>query len=151
MIFNPKRCFWEKCFLSLSSLICLSLCLYNIYEICEMYFGYKTTTFVKYESISKISLPAITLCFAKQDVYKKKDPAHPKATNDLLKSLAELSIKEQLEQLYDFDDIGNCSIMTTLGLDRMETKPPNSFVNCSKISPIRRSVDYERYFSVCSS
>ena len=109
-----------------------------------MYFAYKTTTFVKYENISKISLPAITICFRKQDVLKSKDPDQPQEVNEMLESMANLSIKTQLDMMYDFNNsIGNCYVMKTVGLYK-ESTSPNPSISCDQISPIRRSIDYER-------
>src|SRR6185437_6563438 len=51
-------------------IFCLSVCLYQIYTICEIYFSYKTTTSVSYGDFSVISLPAITVCFDKIDVLR---------------------------------------------------------------------------------
>src|ERR1700743_3797060 len=86
---------------------CLSVCLYQIIKICEIYFSYKTTTFVNYDNFLVISLPAITICFDKIDVlrddYRKhlniKDNTNDDE-NELVKQyLANYTITEQLDML----------------------------------------------------
>ena len=135
-IFKSKRCLGEKCFLSLYSLFCLIICLYNIFKICEIYFEFKTTTFVKYENISKISLPAITLCVSKSEVWKNSDSRHPLEHKEILKIISDLPIKEQFKQLYDFKDIFyNCTVMKTIGLQIDSLEP---MIACNKVSPIKK-------------
>ena len=142
MIFKKERCFVEKCFLTVYNIVCVFICFYQILQISEMYFAYKTITFVKYENISKISLPAITLCFEKHEVLRNKDLDQLLGTGkEVSKYLNNLTVKEQLTQLYNYQDIFEyCNVVNTIRQHNI-TIP---YSNCSAINLAKRSIDYHR-------
>src|SRR5437868_6070636 len=108
-------------FTKLNYIICLGLCLYQIYTISQLYFAYKTTTIVNYANSSLISLPAITICFNKYEVLRNKTFNNVNNNNDLGKSFENITIKDQFDQLYDYDDIISGCIVT-ITIDLAKTK-----------------------------
>ena len=143
MFFNSNRSLSEKLFLYLYSVFCLLSCLYQIYKICDIYFAYKTSTFVTYDDISTISLPAITVCMDKTEVLKRNafdTNGDQVSSNELL---ANLSIREQFERLYDFTDIfNNCSVIGTIDL---KSETHNPLIKCETVSSIKKSIDSTRF------
>ena len=144
MNFKLNEVFIEKGFQIIIYAICLGLCLYQIFTISELYFAYKTQTSVKYDNTSTISLPGITLCFNKWDLLKKNDLAQFKSSHDYSASISNISIKDQLALMYDFDDIfENCSVSKTRGL--VQNYQVNfSYIKCEHISGIKRSINYDK-------
>ena len=132
---------------------CLFVCLYQIYKICEIYFSYETITSVRYENIAIISIPALTLCFEKKDVLKEEymnrlnqSDNESELRENVNKFAANFTIKEQLEKLYlDHDQIFNaCAVYQSQGLKGVKEDRGgfgNSYYDCNKIAPIRKSID----------
>lgn len=136
------------------NILCLSLCLYQIYEICEIYFSYKTTTYVNYENLNEISLPALTLCMKKHDMIKESHLARLQAnmssTSKLTKKtiseyLNNLTVSEQLDALHDLThwEKFECGVLPN---KYMAVKwNTHYFIDCNNITAIRRSIEYQRY------
>lgn len=146
----------DKCYRLTFGLICVFGCAVQIYNICQIYFLYETTTLVKYRNIFDISLPAITICtekkyllkqeflnnvFVPSDETKVKNDSYFERIHDYINTF---NISQQFRILYDsFDVFGNhCWVMR-----------PNEFITitddyieCRDVVPIRRSIDY---YNVC--
>ena len=146
-----KRSF-EKLFRYLYGLFCLSVCLYQILDICDIYFSYTTTTFVSYENQSEISLPAITFCLDKRYLLKPEyldqiniNKSDDEGTQNMAVNefVANLTVKEQFDALYDFRETFNECIV----VQPKEISPDyltGAFVNCEAVAPIRRLIDYDK-------
>src|SRR5437868_11275892 len=96
-IFLKKQVTLDKVIGYMYFLLCLGLCLYQVCTICQIYFSYKTTTFVEYENISKISLPAITICMDKIEVIKNEVLQKYKIQKVSDEFLDNFTIKEQFQ------------------------------------------------------
>src|SRR5882672_3415464 len=95
-------------------IICLIGCMYQTYKISELYFGYQTTTDVKYELEATVTLPAITLCMNKASALKQdfiQNYYQKKSNNqDIKKYLNTLSIRDQIANMKAPEDLFTCSI-----------------------------------------
>jgi len=143
--------FKEKLFHYMFFTFCLSGCLYQIIKICEIYFSYKTTTFVTYDKMSLISLPAITICIDKQYMFKTeyldKNPINISDKQSLNTLFFSLTIRQQMDILYDFEDVFKYS---TLLKKKAFNKSHSNIVsdhsiNASKISKVIKSIGINRY------
>ena len=135
--------------------LCLSLCLYQISDICKIYFSYKTTTFVSYGNQSEISLPAITFCTDKQNLLNpeyldqllsESNEIQNNTTNDnqIKEMLSNMTVRAQFDALYDFKQLFNdCLVLNPIGLPNC-TYVYQSYCKCENVVPIRRSIDYNR-------
>jgi hypothetical protein len=129
-------------------IICLTGCLYQIYEISVIYFSYETTTDVRYEDEAITQLPAITFCVPKVSMIKKEylnqlvsnltDPSI-----EISKNFNALTIKEQFKALYTAEELFNekCFVRKTYAL-----KSTEKYVNCHLVSDIKLSINY---FNLC--
>ena len=147
---NPKLLAslnWKQLYRVSFFLICLATCLYEIIKICEIYFSYKTTTFVEYENISIISLPAITICVDKREVLS--DNAVQNLTQSVAnlsddkkdEFLAKLSIRDQFRALHNSSHIiKRCQLVKTIPFKN----EPGVYIDCERITEIKRSIDYHR-------
>jgi hypothetical protein len=124
--------------------ICLSGCLLQIYKISEIYFLYQTTTDVRYDKETNISLPALTICIFKLQFIKPEYSSQlfPNKTVNKLEIFNKLSIKKQFEALIPPEDIPKnfCFVVKTINLNDSSFK-----VECDVISPVRRTIDYLSY------
>ena len=125
-------------------------------NISQIYFSYKTTTLQKYNSLSLISLPAITLCIRKRFVITdqylnrlKKECIHfenDTSEANIDKCLSQITIKEQFKVFLPFEVVfPHCGVTAPKWF---ESKPEfdylYGYVRCENISSIRRSIDGER-------
>ena len=147
-------------FKKLFFLACLSACLYQIYTICDIYFSYKTTTFVNYDQFRVISLPAITVCFDKIDVLRDNvfNNTNQSETNykDIRKKVMAIfqnyTIREQMQMLYNYSEIFyNCFVLKTkqfIDVTKMSNNNTNDefysefYIPCQNISEIKQSINY---------
>ena len=97
----------QKCFQIICYTISFGLCLYQILTISGYYFEYKTQTSVKYDKMTDISIPSMTICFDKYDVLRDKSQDQSKDTKEFLMKFGNRPIREQFDLMYDFDDIFN--------------------------------------------
>jgi len=137
---------------------CLSVCVYQVYRICDIYLLYKITTSVTYGNISVISLPAITICFDKIDVLRDEyfvefNISHNQWDRNesklqVEKLCANYTIKQQFETLfYKYSQIfSHCLVLKTIAFNNEKTfhKYNDSYINCENISQIKTSIDYTR-------
>ena len=122
-------------------LICAAIFSYQIVTICQIYFSYKTTTFVKYENISKISLPAITICMDKREVIGNEAKERYNLTEVTDEILAKFTVKEQFAMLMEYRSIfKSCSVKTPI----LFKARPSSYKSCNKITAIVVSLDFSR-------
>ena len=132
------------------SLFCSSVCLYQIIDICYIYFSYKTTTFVRYDNQSLISLPAITLCMDKKYFFKpledgKSHGADKIKRNDrIVDGVAQLKIIYQFNRMVNnFEDFfDKCSVVRPKGVPPEEDQ--GLYVQCDSVTPIRIFLDYHK-------
>ena len=141
MILKTNRSSTEILFLIIYYTICLGLCLYQIFTISELYFAYKTTTSVKYDNISMISLPAITLCFDKNEVLREN--TLNKSENNFLHLMANETIKDQFKMLYEFWEIFNLCILIMQN-ESIHDLSPNQTENGCELTGIEKSIDFNR-------
>ncbi|XP_054157185.1 cytochrome P450 3A24-like [Oppia nitens] len=141
------------------------MCLYETIQICQIYFSYKTTTFVDYDNIEEISLPAFTICFHKRDLLRQQyltnvsNNGNQKQSNDYNEKLDQLfinlTIRQQFQLLQNWSDIvDNCNIYKPQQLINTiinNNNTTNSYhntqlnrVDCHQISKIRQSIDFSR-------
>ena len=112
-----------------------------IVTICQIYFSYKTTTFVKYENISKISLPAITICMDKREVITIDAKLRFNLSEATDEILAKLTVKDQFKIIMNYQDIFElCSVMTTVVFKSISLH----FMLCDEITRVVASIDYTR-------
>ena len=138
---------------------CLTGCLYQISDICNIYFSYKTTNFVSYGNQSEISLPAITICTEKQNLLKpeyldkilrenNKIQNNGKTGNRVQDFLNNMTVREQFDALYEFWQVFNgCGVFKPIGMAPNYLQDSNGlnlepYVDCESVVPIRRSIDY---------
>ena len=114
-----------KSYQALFFLACLICCLYQLYRISEIYFSYNTTTFVNYEKVSYISLPAITLCVNKKYVIKES----------YFRSIEALNLKgKQIDTHFNNLTIAQQQIDYQYGpIDNKEISPPSNIRNKKSI------------------
>ena len=153
---------FERIFQFLFFSLCLSLCLYQISDICKIYFSYETTTFVSYGNQSEISLPAITICTDKHYLLKpeyldkilnesNKTQNNTENVTPIQDFLNNLTVREQFNVFLNFSQAFNeCGVFKPKGV------PPNyyqkssdgisyePYVDCDSFAPIRRSIDYTK-------
>ena len=130
----------EQAFRVLYILMCVVMCLYQIVTICQIYFSYKTTTFVKYENISKISLPAITICVDKREVITNEAKERfnfSKVTDEIL---AKYTVKDQFKMLKNYQDIFECYVKPSI----LFASNAFHYIPCDYIKPFVESIDYSR-------
>ena len=151
---------FERIFRFLFFSLCLSLCLYQISDICKIYFSYKTTTFVSYGNQWEISLPAITICTDKQNLLKpeyldkilnKKNETQNKNEKQIQDFLNNMTVREQFNVLLNFSQAFNeCGVFKPKGvshnyyLKSSEGSSYEPYVDCDSFVPIRRSIDYTK-------
>src|SRR4051812_35245659 len=122
----------SKTFRKLFFVFCLTVCLYQIYKICDIYFAYKTTTFVNYDKFSVISLPAVTICLDKYEVLRDEYRIQLNATalnsnnafnNKFVSSyLQSYPVKKQFEMLLTYNDVFNtCYVLMPLRYDKNQS------------------------------
>ena len=132
---------YEQVFRVVYILFCAAMCLYQIVTICQIYFSYKTTTFVKYENISKISLPAITICVEKREVITNEAKERYNLSEATDEILAKLTVKDQFKLMMKYQDIfESCSVMTTVVFKSNSLH----YMPCDEITRVVASIDYTR-------
>lgn len=62
----------EKTFRYIFAAICFTGCLLEIYKISEIYFSYETTTDVRFNKETIVSLPAFTICAGKHNIVREE-------------------------------------------------------------------------------
>ena len=127
-------------------LVCLITCFLQVYEICEKYFLYETLTSVTFAKRSEISLPAVTICVNKfyifNDSYKSElnfDQDKNYTRFEFLKKINEFSIEKQFQILYSAEEVFSKSVVLKT---KQFSQLKDVFINCGKVSPIRRYIDY---------
>ena len=127
-------------------ILCLSLCLYQISKICEIYFSYKTSISMSYQNISEISIPALSICVDKSFLLNsnhltklgiKTQVESGRHSSRIGKYLNNMTIIEQIEAMATKEDIfpESCPI---------RSKESN---NSNKIHEIARIFQIWRYQS----
>ena len=118
---------------------CFSICCYQISQMCQIYFNYHTITSVSYEHDQLIVLPGATVCIKKQ--YVVKDEYKKSSEEEILATINRMTVRDQFRALLTIDQIlESCEVMKPLYM--IDVKTP--YVNCSQLSPIKRSIDYLR-------
>ena len=140
-------------------IFCLSVCLYQIYTICEIYFSYKTTTSVSYGDFSVISLPAITICFNKIDVLKdhhldqlniSRNGVNKHESQIVVKIFcSNYTVRQQFDMFYPFKDIFSlCQVSGNRFINKTSNKNKTNenkyYDKCERLSPIRKSINYDK-------
>ena len=122
-------------------LFCAAMCLYQIVTICQIYFSYKTTTFVEYENISTISMPAITICMDKREVITNEAKERYNLSEVTDEALAKFTVEKQFQILMDYKSIFKSCFVKSPIVFRGD---PSSYERCDDISQVVSSIDYSR-------
>jgi hypothetical protein len=120
-------------------IICIFGCLVQIYEINQIYFSYETVTDVRYEFDRIKSLPAITICVPKHQLFTKHEWTklrNQKLESNPLKYLNKLNISQQFK--VTGHPIMKCNVINTLRFSDSA-----HYIDCSRIRPIRTYLTYE--------
>ena len=138
-IFTKFKVKIEQVFRVLYILFCAAMCLYQIVTICQIYFSYKTTTFVKYENISKISLPAIFMCVDKREVItnEAKERLNYTVTDEILNNY---TVKDQFKMIKNYQDIFDCHVKPSI----LFKSDSLHYMPCDYINPVVESIDYSK-------
>jgi hypothetical protein len=134
----------------LFKIFCIISCLFQINEICVIYFSYQTTTDVRYKEELKVSLPAISICIPKEFMFDLRltSSISPNETikslnsEKILNYLNKLTIKEQFKNLLNIDVVLNdkCFVLAS-----NKSNGNKYYVNCKKITPFRKSINSVSY------
>ena len=126
-------------------LLCAAIFSYQIVTICQIYFSYKTTNFVKYENISKISLPAITICMDKREVITNEAKERYNLSKVTDEILSKFTVEEQFSMLMEYRSIfRSCSVKSPILFKGLSS----FYKSCNKITSVVVSIDYTRSNSI---
>ena len=136
----------RKCFQIICHTISFGLCLYQILTISEYYFAYKTQTSVKYDKMTDISIPAMTICFDKYDVLRDKRLDQSENRNEFLVKFGKRPITEQFNLMYDFDDIFNFVGLNKNTSQKKDLQEIKDVMNLAflEISDVMKSLDFDK-------
>ena len=104
----------------MSYVLCLMGCVYQTYKISELYFGYQTTTNVRYDKSTNgtISYPAFTICVEKVNLVNRSlvQNISGKHINEYLNRF---NIKQQFESLLSLQTVFNFTFLDEYDQDNI--------------------------------
>ena len=120
---------------------CFFICCYQVFKIFQIYFSYHTITTVSYEHEQLIGLPGATICIKKQYLVRDRSKTDNLSEDQVLAFINQMTVKEQFRALLTAKEAFEmCEVMRPLYITDVTTP----YVNCTRVSPIVRSIDFLR-------